>query len=361
MQSRRHDACTQTPSFEYRKEYIEVPLGCYSTFYDIPVCTGPPATINISFNARTTQPPNKRQKYDPSYSPWQSAFEEKSFSTLKGSPSYNVLRKRTRSKKTVKRQDVLDNFEMNLCSKSMLPKSRSKQNEKMNFADSEALAPSPRSKSTITEFENQRNKKVTFVDAITPAPSVRSHTAFSKSENIRNKKVEFEDSIAPGKSVRRNSTLLKSESQRKKKVTFAVPIASTLSIRSHSTFTKSKSNRNQKVEFEDLIASSKSIRSNSTLPKSESQRITKITCAQPKVPVPLSDKDETTENCFHTARKYYDLNFSNEKLFTDTDDDNGTKLYSCERSKLNYNSDSSDHSIVTINLSYEMRKSYYYL
>uniref|UniRef100_A0A034VMM5 Uncharacterized protein n=1 Tax=Bactrocera dorsalis TaxID=27457 RepID=A0A034VMM5_BACDO len=111
--------------------------------------------------------------------------------------------------------------------------------------------------------------------------------------------------------------------------------------------------------YADSIAPVKFVLTNSPLPKYESQRNKRR--ADHIVPEPLSSKDDTTEG--NEARKYYDLNITNEKLFTDTEEDDGKKPNPCEKrsSQLNYNSDSSGHSIPTVKLSYEMRKIYYYL
>uniref|UniRef100_A0A0K8VER3 Uncharacterized protein n=1 Tax=Bactrocera latifrons TaxID=174628 RepID=A0A0K8VER3_BACLA len=81
------------------------------------------------------------------------------------------------------------------------------------------------------------------------------------------------------------------------------------------------------------------------------------------VPTLPTKKDETAESGFHTPLNHHDFNFSNENLFEYIDDDIGKDLYQSEEtdSQLSYYSDSSDTSESLKNLSYDMRKDYYYL
>lgn len=157
MQSRRRTSYSQTPIVKYRKSYIEEPLGRCSTFYDIPSCTAPIIT------------PQKRQKYDPTYSIWKSAFEDKNARsprtllpikeddaalqnitdavagqcTPKGFPSFTELRESMRRKKTVKCQDASEIFEIKFHITSALPKPDCRLNTKEKCVDSvTAVAPS---------------------------------------------------------------------------------------------------------------------------------------------------------------------------------------------------------------------------
>lgn len=124
VQSSKRDSYPQTPLVEYRKGYIEEPLGFCSTFNDIPVCAALPAAVKYT----PVNPPQKRQKHDPTnlikHQPTQLSINEVNTTSQKildvvtgqcaskSFPSFSELRDSMRRKKIVKRQDPSENLEM---------------------------------------------------------------------------------------------------------------------------------------------------------------------------------------------------------------------------------------------------------
>ncbi|XP_029404394.2 uncharacterized protein LOC115065797 [Bactrocera dorsalis] len=155
MQSIRRTAYSQKRRVKYRKTYIHKPLGRCSTLIDIPSHVAPAVQ------------PQKRQKYDPTYSIWKSAFEDRNARsprtllpikediaalqditdavagqcTPKGFPSFTELRESMRCKKTLKCQDVSVDFGIKLLMTSALLKPDCKLHTEEICVDSMAPVP----------------------------------------------------------------------------------------------------------------------------------------------------------------------------------------------------------------------------